>query len=177
MSSGNTDIGLGGGGGSVTSVGLTLPSWLTVTGSPLTSAGTLAVTATTGQTANQFLGSPNGSSGAVSLRALVAADLPAHPSAFTTTAKSANYTATTTDNYIGYTSTSSAWTVSLPQASTCPAGQIIVIKDESNAAGTNNITITPFSGDTIDNGLTTYAITANSGVLRLVQRNSAWWTW
>jgi hypothetical protein len=73
-----TDIQLGSGGGSgtVTSVGLSTPSWLTVAGSPVTTTGTLAVTATTGQTANQFLATPNGSTGAVSLRSIVAADIP-----------------------------------------------------------------------------------------------------
>jgi hypothetical protein len=67
----------GGGGGTVTSVAMTLPSWLSVAGSPITTSGTLAVTATTGQTANQFLATPNGSTGAVGLRAIVGADLPA----------------------------------------------------------------------------------------------------
>lgn len=45
-----------GGGGTVSSVGLTLPSWLSVAGSPVTGTGTLAVTAATGQTAGQVLG-------------------------------------------------------------------------------------------------------------------------
>ena len=64
------------GGSGLTSVGLTVPSWLTVTGSPLTANGTLAVSATTGETANEFLATPNGSSGALAIRAIVAADLP-----------------------------------------------------------------------------------------------------
>lgn len=63
-------------GGTVTSVGLTVPSWETVSGSPVTSSGTLAITAATGQTANQFLATPNGSTGAVSLRAIAGADVP-----------------------------------------------------------------------------------------------------
>ena len=65
------------GSGTVTSVALTTPAWLTVGGSPITGAGTLAVTATGGQTANEFLATPNGSSGAVGLRAIAGADLPA----------------------------------------------------------------------------------------------------
>lgn len=65
-----------GSGGTVTSVGMTVPTWLTVSGSPVTSSGTLAVSATTGQTANQFIATPNGSSGAVGLRAIATADLP-----------------------------------------------------------------------------------------------------
>ena len=68
--------------GTVTSVGMTVPTWLTVTGSPVTGAGTLAVTATATTPANQILASPNGSAGAVAPRALVGADLPV-PSAST----------------------------------------------------------------------------------------------
>ena len=69
----------GTGGGTVTSVGLSTPSWLTVANSPITGSGTLAVTATTGVTANQVLATPNGSSGALAVRALVAADIPPLP--------------------------------------------------------------------------------------------------
>lgn len=66
----------GTGGGTVNSVALTAPSIFSVGGSPVTSTGTLALTFATGQTANQFLASPNGSTGAVGLRSIVAADLP-----------------------------------------------------------------------------------------------------
>ena len=65
-----------GSGGSVTSVGLSVPSFLTVTGSPVTGSGTLAVTTASGQTANFVLATPDGTTGAASLRALVAADIP-----------------------------------------------------------------------------------------------------
>lgn len=66
----------GGGSGTVTSVALTTPTWLSVAGSPVTTSGTLAVTAATGQTANHFLATPDGTTGAVALRSVVAADLP-----------------------------------------------------------------------------------------------------
>lgn len=66
----------GGGGGTVTSVGLVVPTWLAVTGSPVTTSGNLTVAAAAGQTANRVLATPDGSAGAVSLRALSAADLP-----------------------------------------------------------------------------------------------------
>lgn len=69
----------GSGSGTVSSVALTVPSWLSVSGSPVTTSGTLAVTATSGQTANQFLATPNGSTGTVALRSIVQADLPAQP--------------------------------------------------------------------------------------------------
>lgn len=67
----------GTGGGTVNSVALTAPSVFGVAGSPITNSGTLALTFATGQTANNFLATPNGSTGAVGLRAIVGADLPA----------------------------------------------------------------------------------------------------
>jgi hypothetical protein len=57
-------------------VGLSAPSVFAVTGSPVTASGTLALDWATGQTANRVLASPNGSTGAVALRALVDADIP-----------------------------------------------------------------------------------------------------
>lgn len=62
--------------GSVSSVGLTVPAWLTVAGSPVTTSGVLAVTPTPAQTANQFLATPDGSAGPVGLRAIAPGDLP-----------------------------------------------------------------------------------------------------
>ena len=64
-----------GGTGTVTSVGLSVPAWLTASGSPVTTSGTLTI-AGTSESQNLVVASPNGSSGAVSPRALVAADLP-----------------------------------------------------------------------------------------------------
>lgn len=75
LGSGGTNYAVGGT-GTVMSVALTVPSWLSVAGSPVTTSGTLAVTAATGQTANRVLATPDGSTGAVSPRALVANDLP-----------------------------------------------------------------------------------------------------
>lgn len=51
--------GLSGGGATVSSVALTVPSWLSVGGSPITTSGTLAVTATTAQTSHQVIGTCN----------------------------------------------------------------------------------------------------------------------
>jgi hypothetical protein len=68
-------LGSGGGSGTVTSVALTVPSWLTVSGSPITTSGTLAITGTS-ESGNEFLASPNGSAGAMTPRAIVPADLP-----------------------------------------------------------------------------------------------------
>jgi len=64
------------GAGTVTSVAITVPAPLTATGCTITVSGTCAITWTAAQTANQFLATPNGSSGPVGLRAIAAADLP-----------------------------------------------------------------------------------------------------
>lgn len=66
----------GGGGGTVTSVAMTVPSFLSVSGSPITTSGTLAVSLAT-QTANTvFAGPTTGGAAAPTFRALVAADIP-----------------------------------------------------------------------------------------------------
>ena len=61
--------------GTVTSVGLSLPSIFTVSGSPVTTSGTLSATLAS-QTANTIFAAPNGSAGAPTFRSLVAADIP-----------------------------------------------------------------------------------------------------
>lgn len=63
--------------GTVTSVAATVPSFLSLAGSPITTSGTLAVTLAT-QSANLvFAGPSSGSAAAPTFRSLVAADLPA----------------------------------------------------------------------------------------------------
>jgi hypothetical protein len=62
------------GGGGVSSVGLSLPSIFTVTGSPVTTSGTLTATFAS-QSASQFLASPSGSSGAPTMRSIGYADI------------------------------------------------------------------------------------------------------
>jgi hypothetical protein len=64
-----------GGGGTVTSVGLSLPAIFTVTGSPVTAAGTLTATLAS-EAANTVLAGPTGSAGVPTFRTLVAADVP-----------------------------------------------------------------------------------------------------
>lgn len=76
--SGNPTISATGGTGTVTSVGLSLPSIITVSGSPVTTSGTLTGTLAT-QTANTvFSGPTTGAAATPTFRALVAADIPDH---------------------------------------------------------------------------------------------------
>ena len=70
------DAGGGGGDGTVTSVALTTPAFLSVAGSPVTTSGTLAVTLAT-QAANiVFAGPASGGAATPTFRALVADDIP-----------------------------------------------------------------------------------------------------
>jgi len=62
--------------GSVTSVGLTVPSILSVSGSPITTSGTLAVTLANQNANLVFAGPGTGSAAAPTFRSLVAADIP-----------------------------------------------------------------------------------------------------
>lgn len=66
-------------GGSVTSVALTVPSEFTVTGSPVTGSGTLAITKANETANTAFAGPTSGGAAAPTFRALVAADIPAIP--------------------------------------------------------------------------------------------------
>jgi hypothetical protein len=83
----------GGGGGSVTSVALADSTGLfTISGSPVTSTGTLTLASLNSQTQNTFFAAPNGSNGAPTFRTIVAADVPTLNQ--NTTGTAANITAT-----------------------------------------------------------------------------------
>jgi hypothetical protein len=75
---------------------------------------------------------------------------------------SASTTLVANDGIIGVTSTSAPRVITLPAANSVTPGQPYKVKDESGLAGTNNITITPAGGDTID-GASTLVISANYG--------------
>ena len=61
----------------VTNIAMTVPAFLAVTGTPITTgSGTFAITSASGLAANSILATPDGSTGAVSVRALVANDIP-----------------------------------------------------------------------------------------------------
>jgi hypothetical protein len=76
--------------GTVTSIALTVPLWLTVGGSPVTTSGTLAVTPASAQTSHQVIGTC-GLATTFGPCSLVASDLPAIP--FSSIAGATNTTA------------------------------------------------------------------------------------
>lgn len=115
------------GAGTVTSVGLSGPGDWTITNSPVTGTGTLTV-AYASQTANKFLASPDGLSGAPSYRAMVSGDLPA-----TIAANTSGTAASVTGSFVGdVTGTQGATVVSLVNGST--AANVHAAELAANAA-------------------------------------------
>lgn len=70
------------------------------------------------------------------------------------------------ESIIGITDTTAARTVTILSADIAHDGQIFIIKDESGAAGTNNITIATEGAENID-GAATALINTNYGSLRM----------
>ena len=133
-----TNTGGGGGGGTVTSVGLSLPSFITVSGSPVTTTGTLTGTLAT-QTANTlFAGPTTGAAAAPTFRTQVLADLPQ---------------LTDGQLYVGSTGTSVA-------AATITAGSGISV---TNGAGSITITATGSGGSVTSVGLSLPSFITVSG--------------
>jgi hypothetical protein len=65
------------GSGTVTNIAMTVPAFLAVTGTPITTgSGTFAITSATGLAANSVLATPDSTTGAVSVRSLVENDIP-----------------------------------------------------------------------------------------------------
>lgn len=79
------------------------------------------------------------------------------------------------DFYIGVTDTSSPITITLP-AINIIKNQSFIIKDESGAAGTNNISVVVADGTTTIDGLTTYPINTNYGSIAVIYDGTNYFT-
>lgn len=154
----------GGSGGTVSSVALTVPPWLAVSGSPVTSSGTLAI-AGVGQAANLFLASPSASSGGLAPRAIVGADLP------TPTAVSrggVDSLAATAHNWLDGISTGGLPHASQPSCADLAGAAASCSTDATNAANIASGTLsaarlpaaisgnTTFSGNNLYSGTSTW---------------------
>ncbi len=116
LGSGDLVISGGGGSGTVTSVGLSLPSIFTVSGSPVTTSGTLTGTLAS-QTANKVFASPNGASGTPSFRSLVAADIPTLNQNTTGTAANVTGVVAIANGGTGQTTANAAFNALVPSQS------------------------------------------------------------
>lgn len=116
LGSGDLVISGGGGSGTVTSVGLSLPSIFDVSGSPVTTSGTLTGTLAS-QTANKVFASPNGASGTPSFRSLVAADIPTLNQNTTGTAANVTGVVAIANGGTGQTTANAAFNALVPSQS------------------------------------------------------------
>lgn len=89
-------------------------------------------------------------------------------------ATAANYTMLAFDVLVGVTSTASARTITMPAANAVLVGQVFTVVDESNAAGTNNITVQRAGTDTFTDAATSKVISTNGGSLKFFSTGSAW---
>lgn len=156
---GATIGGSGGSGGSgVTSVAMTVPSILSVSGSPITTSGTLAVTLATQNANIIFAGPASGSAATPTFRALVALDL---PSGTVTAAATLTSTAIVTGAGGSATQTPSATTTldSGGNFSTSGTATVSNTYTKSSALTYNGTSMTvDFSGD----GVKTVTVTSGN---------------
>jgi len=86
-----------------------------------------------------------------------------------------NYTINSSDGYIIFeVDTTANRIITLPQASTVANGRFVIIKDATGTANTHPITINAAGSDTID-GVTSYVIKANYGVVELISNGTNAW--
>lgn len=81
---------------------------------------------------------------------------------------------TTTTDCIILVDTSSARAITLPTAT---SGRIVVIKDKTGQAGTNNITITRAGSESIEGVAGNYIMSTNFQCTRLVSDGTNWFVW
>lgn len=155
-----TSPGSAGGGGTVTSVGLTAPAILNVSGSPVTTSGTLALTLATESANTVFSGPTSGGATTPTFRTLVSADLPAGTGTVTSVSGTANQidvaTGTTTPVISLDTVLIAPGTVSVPGgnlSSGANSGAAGVLNLQGSTSGTASITAPAVAG-TNTNGVT-----------------------
>ena len=145
-SAGGITIGaVGGGAGSVTSVGLALPTEFSISGSPVTTSGTLTG-AWASQTANYFLAAPNGSAGTPTFRGILAADIPTLNQNTTGTAAGLSTTLAISSGGTGLTSTPTNGQIDIGNGTsftrtTLSAGTGISITNGSGSITIDNTTL------------------------------------
>ena len=151
--------------GTVTSVAMTVPSFLSVTGSPITSSGTLAVSLANQNANLVFAGPSSGGAAAPTFRSLAAADIPSLDWSKITSGTPTTLTGYgITDgvkNAGGSPSMAQGLDASLPSAGT--AGRIYIATDTKKIYRDNGTTWDVISSATGSGGTVT-SVTANSPI-------------
>jgi hypothetical protein len=147
-SSGGISIAATGTGGTVTSVGLSMPTQFAVTNSPVTGSGTLTA-AWNNQTANNVLAGPTtGAAAAPTFRTLVAADIPTLP--YQPTAAPATYTANfsvaASDVWVINNKSGSSCVVTLPSASTSTGRVLYFLNYQNQTVVSASSNVVPLAG-------------------------------
>jgi len=165
----------GKGSGTVTSVGLSAPSWLSVGSTPVTSTGTLALSAATAQTSHQVIGTC-GSATSFAPCALVAADIPTLNQNTTGTAANVTGTVAATNGGTGQTTFTLGDTLYSSASNTLSklAGNTTSTKQFLTQTGTGTVSAAPawgaitsgdlpgtISANTSGNAATATALAAN----------------
>lgn len=155
------------GSGTVTSVGMTVPSnLLAITGSPITTAGTLTVTLPNQSPNTIFAGPASGLSNEPSFRALVAADLPSHNHVAADITDFQEAVEDAVDNVL-VDSSSVSWTYN-DGAGTLSAAVSLSSFNTGNLAEGSNLYYTAsrvyLKAKSVLQGSSTVAITANDGL-------------
>ena len=143
-------------------------------GSPAvdSTSGAALVTMTQGSGVYVFNGAPavDAATGALLVTSTgTIAGAPAWPVSSST---STSITLVAGETYQGVNATAAA-TVNLPSGATLPQGKIYIIKDESGAAATNNVTVAANGTDKID-GQSSAKISINYGSLMLIWTGTVW---
>lgn len=163
----------GGGTGTVTSVGLALPSIITVTGSPVTTSGTLTGTLATQPANTVFSGPTTGAAATPTFRALVAADLPAGTGTVTSIT-AGNGISLSTNPCVTTCTASTTVTVNTQTGTTYPlattdGGQVVSANNASSQA--YSLSAASTAGFTSGYGFDLYGIGAGAVTLTAATSN------
>lgn len=160
-------------GGSVTSVALTDSTGIfNISGSPITTSGTLSLASLQSQSANTFLAAPNGSSGAPTFRSIVATDIPTLNQ--NTTGNAA--TVTTNANLTGpVTSVGNATSVTTNAITNTMLAQMPTLTIKGNNTGStanaSDLTVSQVNtilGDILANGTVAMSASLNLGTNQII---------
>lgn len=159
--------------GTVTSVALTVPSFLSVSGSPITTSGTLAVTLATESANTVFAGPASGSAATPTFRAIVAADLPTS----TVVTKTANYTLVAGDRGTRFLANTNggAFSFTLLSAATATSGYSFYLIDKVGTFNTNNLSLIPNGTDKISGLNVTKVFQTNWGGWYIFTDGTDWY--